>query len=433
MPGATVVNFQHHTFTNSSFTHRLEVQEGDLVEFYPHPGLEPSNIGKFRVIRSYGNSIYFENSDVQEQEFTATPLTVNINVFSNTELNVTYQDGILTVEWTGNGGQPDFKNIMPGDYVTLGAGFNINNQGTWFVMAGGHSDKFSLWVPNGTPESNLTNVNIVCQRPAFKFWPYDAVVEADTLNITSDVLNTNNRGTWIIKRAISSQEIVVDGLMANINAQALGAQADTVFVLEKDPYVGYKNIIYCHVDPDNNDQAVITFDTYHQYEKINEAAGVILYSVNKLNLPQNLIKGIFAYKYDVGLIGEANRIVYGDPRNPVKYPGVAAAGAEIFIREPLIKRVKLTIDVRVQTGRPFNLIVEQVRNRVAALINSNPMGESIAISKIIAAVNSISGVRAVAISSPLYDSQNDLIKLQPFEKAKILDPIADIAVKKIGL
>lgn len=433
LPGATVVNFQHRTFSNTSFTHQLSVQEGDTMEVYAQNGVEPTNIGRFRVIRSYGNSVYFENENAKEQELTSTPIPISTNVHATSQFNVTKVNGVIIVQWTGVGTAPDLKNIMPGDYVTLGSGFATANQGTWYVMEGGKSNKIHLWNPFGVNETGISNVSISCQRPVIKFWPYDAVQQSDKLHVSSDILGVDNLAVWTVKRVISNKEIVIDGLMSPINLQPLGIQADNVFVMEKDPYVGYKEILYCHVDPDINEQAVITFNTYQQYDKINDSAQVFVNSVNKLNFPQNLIKGIFAYKYDTGLIGEVNRVVYGDPRSPVKYPGVAAAGSEIFIREPLIKRVQVTIDVRIQSGRPFNLIVEQVRSKVAALINSNPIGQSIAISKIISTVNSINGVKAVAISSPLYDNQNDLIKLQPFEKAKIIDPVADISVKKIGL
>jgi hypothetical protein len=132
------------------------------------------------------------------------------------------------------------------------------------------------------------------------------------------------------------------------------------------------------------------------------------------------------------LIAEANRIIYGDPRDPTTYPGVGAAGAEIFTREPLTRRIQMSIDVRINTGVPFAQTAEQVRTSISSLVNSNPVGEPIAISAIIAAVNAIPGARAVAISSPQYDSTHDLIFVAPSEKARILDPGLDISVSQIG-
>jgi hypothetical protein len=72
-----------------------------------------------------------------------------------------------------------------------------------------------------------------------------------------------------------------------------------------------------------------------------------------------------------------------------------------------------------------------VRSSVAALINSNPVGQAIAISNIISTVDAIIGVQAVAISSPQYDSQNDVIRVNSGEKALVLDIVSDIIVSKI--
>ena len=80
---------------------------------------------------------------------------------------------------------------------------------------------------------------------------------------------------------------------------------------------------------------------------------------------------------------------------------------------------------------PFTAIVEEVRNSIAALINSNPVGQPIAISNIISNVDAIIGIQAVAISSPQYDPQNDVIRVNSGEKALVLDIIADILVSKI--
>jgi hypothetical protein len=174
------------------------------------------------------------------------------------------------------------------------------------------------------------------------------------------------------------------------------------------------------------------FDTQEQYEKINQAANISISAVNKLGFSTVLKSGLDSYRFHTGLIGEANRIVYGEPRDPASYPGVAAAGAEIFIKPPLFRRVQVAIDVRVETGIPFARIVEQVRTTIAALIEGNPIGRSIAISDIISEVNSVPGVRAVAITSPLYNALNDTIKINPSEKAKVIDPVVDISVSQIG-
>ena len=184
-------------------------------------------------------------------------------------------------------------------------------------------------------------------------------------------------------------------------------------------------------NPDNLNSKSIVFDTQNQSQKIGEIGGVSIEAMGKLNFPSEIVNGIDSYQFNTGLIGEANRVVYGDPRDSTTYPGVSAAGAEIFIKAPLVRRIEVSIDIRIKTGVPFSTIVEEVRNSVAALINSNPVGQPIPISDIVSTVNVITGIQAVAISSPQYDSQNDIIRVNSGEKALVLDIVSDILVSKI--
>ena len=196
-------------------------------------------------------------------------------------------------------------------------------------------------------------------------------------------------------------------------------------------YVGYKRVFSRAIDPSNNQRVNLLFDTDDQFNKINASASVLAVAQSKLGFTEDTTAGFDAYKYNVGTIREVNKIVYGDPRDSITYPGVSAAGAEIFIRAPLVRRIEVSINIRVKTGIPFVRVTEQVRNNITALINSSPIGKSIAISDIIATVNTIPGVVAVSISSPTYDPSNDIIVIQPFEKPFVLDSVNDVTVSKV--
>ena len=185
-------------------------------------------------------------------------------------------------------------------------------------------------------------------------------------------------------------------------------------------------------NPSDLTKSVVAFDTTEQSDKINETAAVTISAMGKLNFSTNLIGGLDSYRYDTGLIAESNRIVYGDPTDEVTYPGVSAAGAEIFIQPPLVRKITMSINVRLSTGVPFSKIVEQVRSDIAAVVNSSKIGQSIPISKIIATVNAIPGVFAVSINSPNYSATSDVIVINPSEKPLILDIVNDITVAKVG-
>jgi uncharacterized phage protein gp47/JayE len=282
-------------------------------------------------------------------------------------------------------------------------------------------------------ESGITISDVLeFHRPQLLFFEYEATQPGDTLSITTDALGAQNRADWLIEDVLDDDTVVVAGTMAAQEPQSLFDIEDSVFVREAQPYRGYKQIHYVCADPSNSNRALVCLKSRNQFEKINADAGAVIEAVGKLSFSTVLRKGLDSYRYHTGLIGEANRIVYGDPRDNTTYPGVSAAGAEIFIRGPLIRRVQVSISARIETGIPFSQIVEQVRTSVASLIEGNPIGESIAISDIIAVVNSIPGVRAVAIDSPLYNSLNDTIRIAQNEKSRIIDAVADITVSQIG-
>ena len=81
---------------------------------------------------------------------------------------------------------------------------------------------------------------------------------------------------------------------------------------------------------------------------------------------------------------------------------------------------------------PFSAVSQQIQTNVAALVNSNPIGESIALGAIVAVCMVIPGILSVSISSPLYSPTDDLIAVQPSEQTFILDPSTNISVSIIG-
>lgn len=269
-------------------------------------------------------------------------------------------------------------------------------------------------------------------RPQMQFREYEAAVASDLFVITGSVLGASNADSYTIIEVLDRDTAIVNDTLAAATNVSLNGNETAVYVLEGTPYSGYKHIFLSATQPGAPSRNLLVIDTNAQYQKINEAAGVQMVSLGKMNFSTVVRNGLDSYRYNTGLIAEANRIIYGDPRDDVTYPGVGAAGADIFVREPLTLRIQLSVDIRLLTGAPFNNVAQQVRSSVAALINSNPVGVSIDISAIISAVRAVPGVQSVAIDSPQYDSTHDLIAIAPSQKARIIDPTLDISVNQIG-
>ncbi|HLD91596.1 MAG TPA: baseplate J/gp47 family protein [Patescibacteria group bacterium] len=419
---------------SANITISTAIKEGDNVEIgSPFAAV---NQGIFRVIRKYENSIYIDNPSAGEERVVVSSNFHPITIDSSTEFDIVTTND-MRIEWNGNGVEPDFSVVNLGDIVEVGTTFDVDNQGKFMVTKIGDN-----WIEccnalavseTGITVSGVGADILRIHQPALKFHPYENTVEGDKLVISGTVLTEANRGTYSIVKILDKNSIIVGNILTSQSSVPLASKHTQVYVEELEPYVGYKKIYTMAVDPSNSNRYVLVFDSNEQVSKINKDSGAVIFeAMGKLNFSESIVKGLDSYRYHTGLISEANKIVYGEPRDSITYPGVAAAGAEIFIKPPLKRRIEVSINVRVQTGIPFNRIVEQVRNNIAALINGSPIGQSIAISDIISTVNSIPGTKAVSITSPSYSPANDVIVINAAEKPFILDIVNDITVAKVG-
>lgn len=543
------------SYTSSTFSASSGVSEGDSVIIgAPFNSL---NQGTFRVIREFNDSIWFENSNVIEEEVTLPANLISLGFSNTTGFTVDASSHTQKLLWNGSGTEPTLGNADMGDIIAFNTGFSSANQGSFMVLRSGaklqqvtrlttllgsllptsgtgasfvifsaaNATEYTIWFNTGAntapsaPGTTLVQVNVLtsdtaagiaaklatalsalsadftvtstgsfvyvtttgynvsteasnntvptpfdiltiqlgqqtfvecinpsavnqtsftvsgsmpCQRPQVQFYEYEATIPGDFFTISGNVLGVGNAGAYKVIDVIDRDNAVVSAILSPTLYTSLNNQQTTVFVEEGVAYTGYKQVQYVVSEPGAPAQNDIVFTTNAQYEKINQSADIEMTSQNKMNFNTTIKKGLDSYNYNTGLIAEANRIIYGDPTDSTTYPGVGAAGAEIFIRGPLDLRVQLAIDIRLKTGVPYAQTVTQVRSNVSSLINSNPVGQSISISSIIATVNSISGVQAVSISAPTYNVNNDLIVLTPSQKAIIIDPTTDISVSQVG-
>lgn len=545
-------------FVSGDFSASTEVSEGDTLiisdRISSSSSFSPLNVGTFRVIRRFNNSVWFENETAVEEEVELTLDEVDAGIQVDTSLKVNATNNSMRISWNGGVSEPNLENIKVGDVATFGIDFDVNNRGdfmvidsgeklqeiieliftdgstfttgdyftfynagdanlhyVWFNVDGGGGDPSiigatgievaisssdsdkdiaeaahiaisataidvtSSWSSNSNqvilitdgyietsdaqavsmPSQFVLNIKqkgrrtffecinppavnenpvfdasgtLVIHRPEIQFFEYEATVPGDKFVITGNFLGSQSRGSFIISEILNRDTIIVNGTLSDSENISLNNREAALYVEEGIKYSGYKKVNFITQQPGALSRALVVFDTNSQYSKINESASVQLESLNKLDFSTSLRRGLDSYRYNTGLIAEANRIIYGDPRDPATYPGVGAAGAEIFVREPLSRRIQVSIVIRVNTGVPFAQMAERVRTNVSSLINSNPVGQPISISSIVSTVNQIPGMRAVSISSPQYDPNNDIIFVAPSEKARIIDPVLDISV-----
>ena len=303
---------------------------------------------------------------------------------------------------------------------------------TFVITQTGQEPFLTVINPAAVPQSGISAVTFSIDRPQIQFFQYEATVPGDKLVVNGNVLGAGNAGTYKILQVLNPDTVIVAGVISQQYNNNLAGNAPSLSVQEGVKYTGYKQVAYVSAEAGTANFNNIVFNTSAQYEKIDLSAGVALTSLGKLNFPVEIINGIDSYNYDTGLIGQANRVIYGDPRDAVTYPGVNAAGTDIFIREPLLKNVSVALAIRTNIGVSFAQITGQIQSSVYALINSNPIGESIDLSSIVETVRLIPGVTSVVLTNPTYTVASDEIQLVTGEKAFIANQTTGISVSLIG-
>lgn len=319
--------------------------------------------------------------------------------------------------------------IEEGDWVKIHLnGATPANTGTFRLVR--KYSNVGFWVENKDAVSETVQV---VSNDFVEFYPYDSVMPGDSFVIDTTAFGQLNRGVFTVvdNTSVSSNQVVVSGSMqAFAGGGVLGATSTFLRFLEAAPIRLIKRIHTIGRSPASADNSDVVFTTAQLATKMSSGVGASIQPLNKLGFGTDLISGADSYTYAAGLIGEVNKVIYGDPTNPSVYPGVVAAGALVNISGPLVKRVSVGLAIRVR-GTAVD-VVDRVKSAVASAINRVGIGEAVAISNIVSAAQSVEGVVAVTVLSPTYSSGNDLIPVQANEKPRVLDLDQDILVSVVG-
>lgn len=323
------------------------------------------------------------------------------------------------------------RNLDPtqeGDWVTL----NLENAapantGTFRVVRVAVSmSYYSFWVEN--PEGVEEYVDMT-DNDAVNFYGSETVLAGDQIVIDTTAFGAQNRGSFVVVEA-SNTQLVVIGDMSSLAATTVGSNSEFIRFIESDPIRLIKKIhtinrssIAGYVD--------VVFTSKRLANKMSSSAGATIQALDKLAFPNQLVTGADAYSYSTGLIGEVNRVIYGDPTNPSVYPGVVAAGAHVNISGPLTKRIQVSFVARITNGDTKS-VIDRIKSSVASVVNQTPQGKPVSISSLIAAAEAVDGVYSVAVLSPAYGPGEDLIAVQANEKPRVLDVDQDILVSVEG-
>lgn len=303
----------------------------------------------------------------------------------------------------------------------------------------------SVWFENDAVVPQI----VTCRVKVVRYG--NSIAAGDLVTINHSLWGSNNQGTWLVERigsdGIANFEDYTDATLMKLVAPdasrtlepfsgpsaALGGDfANKAKGIEGEPQVLVKRLISVCPDPTDGRFSVLKFDSSYGFAFVSAISGSIISPLDKLDFPTDLVAGIDGYDYSIGLIGEANRVLYGDPANPSQYPGIAAAGAQINVSGPLVKRIQISLNLRVKADVSTSEVGDRVKSAVAAVINNTGVGVAIAFSDVVAAAGKVVGVQAVTILTPTYGSGNDMILVQPFEKPLVVNIDQDIIVSFTG-
>lgn len=385
--------------------------------------------------------------------FNNTVVSVNLGP-EQVKLSFERQGDFVAISDMGINTDPVFSTMSPGSWVRITpsgsptGGFgqvSTANQGIFRVLridSRDHGSSGTVWIEN----PNAIEERVECTLEGLDRF---TALPGDKFVVASPIFGVDNQGTWTIKAVgetsagsgdqftqfdrftvdVSTRAPVPQGVTATLDLAAsrlvkLVEGEPAVFVLQA------KNILPNQTDGSFTD---VRWDTGVSYSAVGAAEGSIITLLDKMSFPLDTSSGTDGYNYDVGLIGEANRVVYGDPGDTSTYPGVAAEGSDIDIQGPLVKRLQFSLLLRTKSsGVSNNDVADRVRSAVATVVNQSAIGQPIALSAVVAAAQKVVGVVSVTILSPVYNAGNDLIPVQTFEKALVLNLDQDIQVTFAG-
>lgn len=357
----------------------------------------------------------------------------------------------------------DYNSVLPGDTLKISTLlWGKNNTGNWTIASVGSAlssaDVGGLVRAGATVTVTTTQPHNLAMNDYFSISPgetnFPQTFGGSTIKQVASVVSSTKftyteagaATTSLIGQKITGQEFqnpllfvvsTVDRVPVAVSSPG-ALPSSLVHVVEGSNYLSsgqldaYKKILSITQNANDVTLADLKFSNSLKATHISSSASSVVEMLDKLEFPTSVFMGIDGYAHSTGLVGISNKIVYGDPSDPATYPGVAADGASVSISGPLVKRIQVSLQIRIRTGVVQADVTSAVRSAVATLINQAPVGAPIALSNVVAVASKVGGVMAVTVLSPTYTSVNDLIPVQPTEKPLVLNLDTDIQVSFVG-
>lgn len=131
------------------------------------------------------------------------------------------------------------------------------------------------------------------------------------------------------------------------------------------------------------------------------------------------------YRFYIGLIAETQRVIDGDDSDPLRFPGVKAAGIQVLVVPPQAVFQTLTGSISVLDGYDAINVATNVASAIQGYINSLDIGEDVIVAQIIEDAMGVAGMYNFNIS--------DLSGGAPVDQVMLDNQVARIAAASITL
>lgn len=284
----------------------------------------------------------------------------------------------------------------------------------------------AVWIENANAVEQIAGLN-------YSVLHYDSILPGDFVSFGATTWGDNVGRRAVTALGSTEWKFTLDNTQVAINpVGAVGPLNSAYPQFKVEAAIPNRMLATVgNIGKNSTDSMKVVLLNQSEFAHIGELFGTSLITSNKLGFATAPAVGLDSYRRNTGLIAEANRIVFGDETNVVDYEGVASGGASYNIAGPLVRRVKIAVSIRSFTGVNEKDLRQQIASSIAATVNASNVGQSIALSSIVAAAR-VSGVEAVTITSPIYGVGDDLIVIHPYEKALVTDPENDISISFLG-
>ena len=388
-----------------------------------------SNNGRFRIYSVLDDSIVFQNVNGMSEQNT-------IRSINNLDTSVTWTANVPSVV----GVVGSFKNVVVGSWIkkyedskelyTQVIGMNdVPDLATTVTLGSNYAGTTSVSpgvvyhmtndVGSGIYLKNVDDIMILSGDSAAVGDELfiDDIVDADWFSI-------QNTGRFVIQ-SISLNASFLPALTVNTAAGLaetdvlVSVAPSAIYIIEgaDNTTVLVKEVKHIAIDEFNSDRRTAYLYPANYSYKLSQSNGTAIRSTGKLGYSSEVTTGIDGYLYYTGLMRKVQRIIDGFEPDAANYPGRRAVGSTIEPLPPLIRRVRVAIEVTTNEGVNLNEISNDIVSTIINYVTNLGVGSDVILSEIVVQVMSIRGVAAVTFTNPTPSQER--IAIGDVEKAFI--------------